>query len=104
MNENDVANAAGDDRLRFPSAEELRMVRAIALLALLEAARRGEYRATFRGFRVQALRQCPALVSDAFVEVNLCASLGKVVIERSLVTMIDTGAMEPKPFATVTMI
>ena len=41
----------------FPSAEELRMLRPIALLALLEAAHQGEYHASFHGFRVQALRQ-----------------------------------------------
>ena len=38
-------NGASDS---LPGAEEFRMVRAIALLALLEAARDGEYRATFR--------------------------------------------------------
>ena len=99
----------------FPSAEELRMVRAIALLALLEAARRGEYRASFHGFRVQALRQSSAPGAHVFVEVNLCVSLGKFVVERSLVVMgmpqppcaglssrpesatTDAGAMEPMP-------
>ena len=73
------------------------MVRAIALLALLEAARHGEYRATFHGFRVQALRKCSAPGSEAFVEVNLCVSLGKTVVERSLVAATDADAMEPKP-------
>ena len=73
------------------------MVRAIALLALLEAARHGEYRATFRGFRVQALRQRPAPDTDAFVEVNLCVSLGRAVIERSVLATNDAEAMEPKP-------
>ena len=99
----------------FPSAEELRMVRGIALLALLEAARQGEYRASFHGFRVQALRQGSAPGSDVFVEVNLCVSFGKTLVERSLVTMgmpqppctwisarsegatTDAGAMEPMP-------
>jgi hypothetical protein len=99
----------------FPSAEELRMVRAIALLALLEAARRGEYHASFHGFRVQALRQSSAPGAHVFVEVNLCVSLGKSVVERSLVVMgmpqllcagissrpdaatADTGAMELTP-------
>ncbi len=73
------------------------MVRAIALLALLEAARHGEYRATFRGFRVQALRQRPALDADAFVKVNLCVSLGRAVIERSVLATNDAEATEPKP-------
>ena len=71
----------------FPSAEELRMLRAIALLALIDAARQGEYHASFHGFRVQALRQRPAPGSDVFVEVNLCVSLGKNLVERSLVVM-----------------
>ena len=73
------------------------MVQAISLLALLEAARHGEYRATFRGFRVQALRKCPVQGTDTFVEVNLCVSLGMTVVERSLVTTTDASAMEPKP-------
>lgn len=97
MNEKDVAARAAGAPVRFPSTEELRMVRAIALLALLEAARHGEYRATFHGFRVQALRQCSAPGADVFVEVNLCVSLGKTVVERGLVATTDADAMEPKP-------
>lgn len=73
------------------------MVRAIALLALQEAARHGEYRATFHGFRVQALRKCLAPEAEAFVEVNLCVSLGKTVVERGLIATTDADAMEPKP-------
>ncbi len=97
MNEKDVAAWAAGDPVSFPSTEELRMVRAIALLALLEAARHGEYRATFHGFRVQALRQCSAPGADVFVEVNLCMSLGKTVVERGLVATTDAGAVEPMP-------
>jgi len=88
---------AASDLALCPSSEELRMVRSIALLALQEAARHGEYRATFHGFRVQALRKCSAPGSEAFVEVNLCVSLGKTVVERSLVAATDADAMEPKP-------
>ena len=77
------------------------MVRAIALFALLEAARHGEYRASFHGFRVQALRQCSAPGADAFVEVNLCVRRGKVIVERSLVATADAGAMEPMQYAMV---
>jgi hypothetical protein len=73
------------------------MVRSIALLALLQAVRHGKYRATFHGFRVQALRQCSAPGADVFVEVNLCVSLGKTVVEHSLVDATDAYAMEPKP-------
>ena len=99
--EKDAAAAPRGEALRFPSAEELRMVRAIATLALVEAARHGEYRATFRGFRVQALRQCPAPGADAFVEVSLRVSLGETVIERSLLAATDPDATEPKPCAAV---
>ncbi len=81
----------------FPSAEELRMLRAIALVALLDAARKGEYHASFHGFRVQALRQCSALGSRGFVAVNLCVSLGETVVERGVVTTIDADAVEPIP-------
>ena len=80
----------------FPSAEELRMVRAIALIALLEAARNGEYRASFHGFRVQALRQCAVPGAEVFVEVNLCVSLGKNVFERSSVAMDMPLPMYPR--------
>ena len=97
MNDQDISASATGEPVRFPSAEELRMVRAIALLALQEAARHGEYRATFHGFRVQALRKCLAPGAEAFVEVNLCVSLGKTVVERGLVATTDAGAMEPKP-------
>ena len=97
MTDEGVSARATGGPVCFPSAEELRMVRAIALLALLEAARHGEYRATFHGFRVHALRQCSAPGADAFVEVNLCVSLGKTVVEHSLVDATDAYAMEPKP-------
>jgi len=97
MNEKDVAAWAAGDPVSFPSTEELRMVRAIALLALQEAARHGEYRATFHGFRVHALRKCLAPGSETFVEVNLRVSLGKTVIERSIVATTDADVMEPKP-------
>ena len=97
MNREDISARATGEPVHFPSGEELRMVRAIALLALMEAARHGEYRASFHGFHVQALRQCATPGSDAFVEVNLCVSLGKTVVERSLVAATDADAMEPKP-------
>ena len=79
------------------------MVRAIAWLALLEAARHGEYRATFRGFRVQALRQSWVPGAESSIEVNLYVSLGKTVIERGRVAMIDADAdaLEPKRRVTV---
>ena len=50
----------GCARACFPGAEELRMVRAITRLALLEAVRHGQYHASFHGFRVYALRESSA--------------------------------------------
>jgi hypothetical protein len=89
-----VAGSSAHEATSFPGSEEFRMVRAIALLALVEAARHGEYRATFRGFRVEALRQClPG--ADAFVDVHLCVSLGRAVVERGNVVASDAGAAEP---------
>jgi len=60
----------------YPNAEEMRMVRAIALLALLEALRNGEYRATFHGFRVEAHRRTGPASSTPTVEVSLAVTLG----------------------------
>lgn len=97
MKEAATTMGAASEPAICPSSEELRMVRAIALLALQEAARHGEYRATFHGFRVQALRKCSAPDSEAVVEVNLCVSLGRTVVERGLVAATDADAMEPKP-------
>ncbi len=67
---------------RFPSAEDMRMVRAIALLALLEAVRHGKYHATFHGFRVEAVRR-DGLGRDApTVEIQLVVTFGGTVVER----------------------
>ncbi len=67
----------------FPSAEEMRMVRAIALLALLQALRHGEYRATFHGFRVEAHRRPGHGSRPSTVEVSLSVRLAGHVVERS---------------------
>jgi hypothetical protein len=73
-------------RARFPDAEELRMVRAIAMVGLLEAARRGEYRASFHGFRIQAVRQRATQVA-AFVEVKLCVTWEGHPVELEVMRM-----------------
>lgn len=73
------------------------MIRAIAQLALLEAARHGEYRATFHGFSVLARRQCPISGNDVVVAVNLCVLLGRTVVERSLVRTMNDAVMEQMP-------
>ncbi len=66
------------------------MVRAIALLALLEAVRHGEYRATFHGFRVEAVRH-HGLGHDApTVEVSMVVTLAETVVERCA---LDVGQM-----------
>ncbi len=71
------------------------MVRAIAFFALVEAARHGEYCATFHGFRVQAIRRGPAPEADAGVEINLTVSLGKHLVERGVATAGDADGTEP---------
>jgi len=73
------------------------MVRAIARLALLEAARHGEYRATFHGFGVLARRQSPISGDGVVVAVNLCVLLEGTVVERSLVHTMDDAVMEQMP-------
>jgi hypothetical protein len=87
MNERDILAGVSGEPMHFPSTEVLRMVRAIVLLALQEAARYGVYRASFQGFRVQALRHSSVPGSDAFVEVNLRVSLGSAVVECGVVAM-----------------
>ena len=74
----------GDVGLRKKAAG---LASAIALIALLEAARKGEYRASFHGFRVQALRQGPTPDTNVVVDVNLYVRLGKNLVEHSLVAM-----------------
>ena len=66
----------------FPNAEEMRMVRAIALLALLHAARQGEYRATFHGFHVEAIRRDGIHDTAPIVEVRLAVTLAGALVER----------------------
>ena len=83
-NDGDVPAALAESN-RFPSGEELRMVRAIAFFALTEAARHGAFRATFHGFRVEASRDCSPRASDGTVEVSLCVRLGRRVVERRVV-------------------
>ncbi len=95
MDGENIADDIAGDAGGVPGVEELRMVRAIAGMALMEAARCGEYRATFRGFRVEARRQCPA-GAGARIDVRLCVSLGQAVVEHGLLATIDTCAVEPK--------
>ncbi len=95
MNESCVVTGAAAEPACSPGTEEIRMVRSIALLALLEAARHGRWGASFHGFRVQALRQGPAQGLAAFSEVSLLVSLGGAVVARCRVPANYASAMEP---------
>jgi hypothetical protein len=59
------------DRRFFPSAEDMRMVRAIACSALLEAASAGEYKASFRRFHVHAKRETLAGKGGGRIHVSI---------------------------------
>ena len=101
---------------RFPDAEELRMVRAIAMVVLLEAARRGEYRASFHGFRIQAARRRAVPHVAAFVEVKLCVTWEGRPVELKVMRMepqeasaalrdgseaAEANGLEPMPWESV---
>ena len=86
---------AGAEPACFPGTEEIRMVRSIALLAIMEAQRHGRWGASFHGFYVHALRQGSARGFAAFSDVSLSVSLGKIVVARCRVTMNYAEAMEP---------
>ena len=92
---------AGAEPACFPGTEEIRMIRSIALLALMEAARHGRWGASFHGFRVQAQREGPARGLADFTEVSLSVSLGQTVVARCRVTTNYAEAMEPNAWAMV---
>jgi len=73
------------DRHFFPSAEDLRMVRSIALLGLLEAAHHGRYHARFRRFEVRAWREPEAAERFTSVRVHICVALEDQVLEATTV-------------------
>ncbi len=79
------------------------MVRAIALLALMEAARHGNYHASFHGFRVRAWRQSTRRASDVAIEVKFLVSRGRNFTERGVVSMQDLAAM-PWPAVDATRV
>lgn len=92
---------AGAEPACFAGTEEIRMVRSIALLAIMEAQHRGRWGASFHGFRVQAQREGPARGLADFTEVSLSVSLGKAVVARCRVTTNYAEAMEPNAWAMV---
>ena len=101
MKEAAIAAAAASEPALCPSSEELRMVRAIALLALQEAARHGEYRATFtpdgpglHSIRVDAVSRSGGSASDStyvrvadlndeFVDAEMRSGLLKRIAEET---------------------
>jgi hypothetical protein len=81
---------------RFPSAEDMRMVRAIAMLSFLEAVRHGTYHATFHGFRVAAVRR-DGLGRDApTVEIHLVVTFDGRVVERCALDVDEMRSAWPK--------
>ena len=79
------AEALWVERHFFPSAEDMRMVRSIALLGLLEAAQRGRYHARFRRFEVCAWRDPEPAERFTSVRVHLCVALEDRVLETTTV-------------------
>ncbi len=73
LGETDV-DAVIIDRHLYPDAEALRMVNAIACTAAVEAARRGIYRAAFRGIRILAVRQAMPCGRKVAIQVIFYAS------------------------------
>lgn len=84
-----VIGESGSSIAPLPDAEEMRMVRAIALLALLEAARRGTYCATFRDCAVNAVRRTSAKGAASTVDVRLSITLGAAVQERYDIALLE---------------
>jgi hypothetical protein len=72
------------NQLKFPSIEELRMLRAIAMIAVAYAACLGEYRASFRGYRVHAWRIGP-VATGSIAHVRMETRYGAVIMERRIV-------------------
>jgi len=65
----------------YPSATEIRMLRAIATIAVAEAARHGAYRATFHAFSVEALRCIGVRSGNTLMLVSLGVRQGDALIE-----------------------
>ena len=77
----------------FPSSEEVRMVRAIALSAVTEALMRGASHVSFRGFRIDAARISSGYDKRLVVIVELVISLDGHMIVR------ETAEILPLHFA-----
>lgn len=71
------------ERQFFPSAEDLRMVRSIALLRMLEAVQHGKYHARFRRFQVHAWREPEPADRFTIVRVHICIALEESVLEQT---------------------
>ena len=68
----------------FPSSEEVRMVRAIALSTLTEALMRGVSHVSFRGFRIAAARISSRYDERLVVQVELVILLDGHMIDREI--------------------
>jgi hypothetical protein len=70
-----------------PDAEEIRMVRAIARLALLEAIIRGKYHASFHGFVLDAVRCIADSGAGDVLEVRLAVRMGNSLAECCTISL-----------------
>ena len=77
------------------------MLRAIACGALHQAARHREYHASFRGFRIHALRRRAIPGFDDILEVLVSVSFGGMLLERELVATKISSEPEPLPWIAV---
>lgn len=68
----------------YPSSEEVRMARAIAMSVVTEAVMRGESHVSFRGFRISAVRLPCGHEDDSTVRVELVITLDGHIIDREI--------------------
>ena len=83
---------ASDTPIALPSAEEIRMVRAIVMTALTEAARHGVYRATFGVFSVEAVRHAEPVDVRSTAAVSLRVRFAGELVETCNVSFADKPA------------
>ena len=68
----------------YPGSEEVRMARAIARSAVIEALMRGESHVSFRGFRIDAVRLPCRRENDSVIRVELVVRLDGHMIDREI--------------------
>ena len=72
----------------YPSSEEVRMARAIAISVVTEAVMRGDSHVSFRGFRINAARLPCRHEDDSTVRVELVVTLDGHIIDREIAEML----------------